>query len=161
MKEQIELELNKIRDRWETDDGILDSEYSRLENMIFAEKGNESFPTIMHLLFILKKKVAMENDWQYEQWWNHVTDFVSEKMNDLFSFIENDISADELSTLSEIWERIAKKTQSKPFIFVLHKAIKKFPEESEKYHLEEFLDDAKWEILDWSEKDDKMLKGFV
>ena len=109
MKEQIELELNKIRDRWETDDGILDSEYSRLENMIFAEKSNESFSTIMHLLFILKKKVAMENDWQYEQWRTHVTDFVYDKMGDLFSFIENEISADEFSTLSEIWDDVAKK----------------------------------------------------
>ena len=113
------------------------------------------------MFFILRLKIGLENNWQYEQWWNHVTDFVSEKMNDLFSFIENEISADEFSTLSEIWDDVAKKTQNKQFIFVLHKAIQKFPEESEKYHLEEFLDDAKWEILEWSEDDDKMLKGFV
>ena len=79
-------------------------------------------------------------------------------MNDLFSFIENDISTDELSTLGEIWDRIAKKTQNKQFIFVVHKAIQKFPEESETYHLEDTLSYAKDEILDWSEDDDIYLK---
>lgn len=55
------------------------------------------------------------------------------------TFIETECSADELSWISEIWDDVASKTQSIKFIRSLESAIKKFPEEDQKYHLRETI----------------------
>ncbi len=141
MKELIEKELAKFNDS-KMYDGLDDSQYSKLEKMIFADKENATVSTTLHLLCALRNKIGLENDWQAEQWWNHVSDFASNHIAETIEFVKNECSADEFSTLSEIFDDIAQKTNSKEFIDALKETAKKFPEECTKYNIQGSIDDA-------------------
>lgn len=116
MKNQIKQELDKTKDCWETQDGISDADYSQLEKKIFDLKAKESFSSIMTLLISLRKKIGLENDWQIEQWWKNVSDFMAEQILETINFIKNNCSADDFILLSEIFEDITQKSKSKDFV---------------------------------------------
>lgn len=141
MKEMIEKELSKFKDS-ENYDGLDDSQYSKLEKMIFDDKENETVSETLHLLCMLRKKIGLENDWQTEQWWNHVSDFASEHISETIEFIKDECTAGEFSTLSEIFDDIAQKTNSRDFINALKETAKKFPEECAKYNIQDSIDAA-------------------
>lgn len=141
MNNLIEKELSKFNDS-KMYDGLDDSQYSKLEKMIFDDKENATVSTTLHFLCALRNKIGLENDWQTEQWWEHVSDFASEHIAETIKFIKEDCSADEFSTLSEIFDDIAQKTNSKDFIDVLKETAKKFPEEFAKYNIQGAIESA-------------------
>lgn len=75
-------------------------------------------------------------------WWDHVSSFASGHISETIDFVKNECSADEFSTLSEIFDDITQKAKSKEFIEVLRETAKKFPEECEKYYIIGVIDDA-------------------
>ena len=83
----------------------------------------------------LNDKIGLENDWQKEQWWEHVSEFASEHIPELIKFIENECLAKEFSTMSQIFEDITEKTKSKEFVNSIEEVAKKFPEECKKYSI--------------------------
>lgn len=141
MKELIEKELAKYKDS-ENYDCLDDLQYSKLEKLIFDDKENETVSTTLHLLCALRNKIGLENDWQIEQWWSHVSDFASEHIAETIEFVKNDCSADEFSTFSEIFDDIAQKTNSRDFINAIKETAKKFPEECAKYNIQSSIDVA-------------------
>ncbi len=135
MKELIEKELAKFRDSNGTYYGLDDSEYTKLEKMIFAAQDEESFATVMHLLCKLRDKIGLENDWQADKWWDNASDFAAKHIDETIEFVKNECSANEFSTLSEIFDDITNKSKSREFIQAIREAAKKFPEECEKYNI--------------------------
>lgn len=143
MLEEIKQELDKIKDCWETQDGISDSDYSKLEKKIFDLKDEESFSTIMTLLISLRKKIGLENDWQTEQWWENVSDFMSEQILETIIFICSDCLADDFILLSEIFEDITQKSKSKDFVRCIEETSKKYSDECEENNVFSVIQDCK------------------
>lgn len=83
----------------------------------------------------LRKKMHPENDWQQDDFWNKFSDFYADNMKVANDWVRNDCSADDFSWLSEVFEDIAEKSQSKDFINCIEETSKKFPEECEKYSI--------------------------
>ena len=143
MLEEIKQELYKIKDCWETQDGISDSDYSKLEKKIFDLKDEESFSTIMTLLISLRKKIGLENDWQTEQWWENVSDFMSEQILETIIFICSDCLADDFILLSEIFEDITQKSKSKDFVRCIEETSKKYSAACEENNVFSVIQDCK------------------
>lgn len=136
MKELIENELSKYKDIVNSYDGIDDSQYSKIEKMIFEESKKDSFDIAFHHFFKLNNKIGLENDWQQEQWWEHVSSFASENISETIRFIKEECSADEFSTIVvSLAEDITEKTNSKNFVNCIEEIAKKFPDECEKYNI--------------------------
>lgn len=98
----------------------------------------------------IKKRILTDDEWDYgvNQCWNEEIEILSRNINDTITFLENDCTADEFSWLSEVFEQIAKKTQSRTFVDCLYKVAKKFPDECRKYHIDEVLEYAEGALND-------------
>ena len=85
--------------------------------------------------------VESQDEWDYgiEKCREEEIAILCEDIESTSVFIETECTADELSWISEIWDDVTAKTQSIRFIRSLEVAIKKYPEEDEKYHLRETL----------------------
>ncbi len=74
--------------------------------------------------------------------WNLLIDAVCKDIDESIEYIKNECTADEFSYLSEVMEEIAEKTQSQEFIDALYETAKKYPEETERYNILPFIQDA-------------------
>lgn len=136
MKELIENELTKYKNIVNSYDGIDDSQYSKIEKMIFEEAEKDSFAIAFHHFLKLNNKIGLENDWQNNQWCEHVYIFAAEHILETIKFIKEECSADEFSTIVvSLAEDITEKTKSKDFVCCIEETAKKFPEECEKYNI--------------------------
>ena len=142
MKELIEKELAKFRDTNGSYDGIDDDSYAKLEKMIFEEYEHEGFIIALHHFLKLNDKIGLEVDWQRDKWWNDVSDFAAKHIDETIEFVKNECSANEFSTLSEIFDDITNKSKSREFIQAIREAAKRFPEECEKYTIMDSIDFA-------------------
>lgn len=77
-----------------------------------------------------------------EKCWKEEIEILSEDIAGTIDFIKNECTADEFSWISEIFEEIATKTQSREFIDSLYMTAKKYPEETEKYNILSFIESA-------------------
>ena len=84
-----------------------------------------------------------------ERIWNELTDFLSENINDTINYLKTDCTGEEFSWISEIFDDIVEKTQSKEFIDCLYEVAKKYPKETEKYNITRLIEYAK----DWLDDD--------
>ena len=99
---------------------------------------------------VLKKRSETDDEWTYgvEQCWQKEIEILSRNMDETISFLENDCTADEFSWLSEVFDDVAKKTQSRLFVDALHLVAQKFPEECKKYYIDRVLQYADGALLD-------------
>lgn len=86
----------------------------------------------------LQKRISTDDEWDYgvNQCWNEEIEILSRNINDTIAFFENECTADEFSWLSEVFEQVAKKTQSHTFVDCLYRIAKKYPNECAKYHVD-------------------------
>ena len=86
---------------------------------------------------ILMKRKATNDEWAsgVQQCWEEEIAVLSRDINDTISFFINDCSADEFSWLSEVFEDVAEKTQSRAFVRCLYHVADKYQSECEKYHI--------------------------
>ena len=143
MLEEIKQELDKLKDCWKTQEGIPDTDYSKLEKKIFDLKEEEPFSSIMSLLISLRKKIGLENNWQSEQWWKNVSDFMYEQILETINFIENNCSVDDFILLSEIFEDITQKSKSKDFVKCIEETSRKYSAECEEYNVFSLIQNCK------------------
>ena len=80
-------------------------------------------------------QVHPNNDYETDRYWKLETDLLSKDIHETIEFLDSDCTADEFSWISEIFESIVEKTQSKEFIECLWRVAEKFPEECETYHV--------------------------
>lgn len=64
--------------------------------------------------------------------WDNLADFLSENINETIPFLENECTPEEIYWTAEVFDMVAKKTQSKEFIAALHRIYDKMPEEVKK-----------------------------
>lgn len=85
----------------------------------------------------IQKRISTDDEWDYgvSQCWNEEIEILSRNIEETIAFLEKDCTADEFSWLSEVFEEVAKKTQSRAFVDCLYRVAKKYPDECEKYHV--------------------------
>lgn len=93
---------------------------------------------------IIKKRKGTNDEWQagVERCWAELTDALTEDIEATRKFLLEDCTADEASWVSEVYDDIVRKTQSREYIDILRKSIERFPEEAEKHRMAENLDRA-------------------
>lgn len=91
---------------------------------------------------IISKRAATNDEWQdgVERCWAGLTDALTGDIDTTRKFLLEDCTADEASWVSEVYDDIVCKTQSREYIDLLRKSIERFPEEDKKHHLSENLD---------------------
>ena len=91
---------------------------------------------------IISKRAATNDEWQdgVERCWAELTDALTENIDTTRKFLLEDCTADEASWISEVYDDIVYKTQSREYIDLLRKSIERFPEEDKKRHLTENLE---------------------
>ena len=98
----------------------------------------------------ITKRAATDDEWDYgvKQCWEEEIEILSRNIDDTIAFLENDCTADEFSWLSEVFDDVAEKTQSRAFVDCLYKVAKKFPDECKKYHIDRVLEFAESALKD-------------
>ena len=98
---------------------------------------------------ILQKRVEKEDEdyIQIQKTWNEMIEVFSSNIEEANKFLMTECTADEFSTLSEVFDEIAEKTKSLEFIETLEALTLKFPEETKKYNILSFIDSAKLVVI--------------
>ena len=99
---------------------------------------------------ILSKRMQVDiNDaYEIEKYWVLEADLLSKNIDETIHFLENECTADEFVFVSEVFEEVAKETQSREFIECLWRVAKKFPNECKKYNIAFFIQDAQEQLKD-------------
>lgn len=79
--------------------------------------------------------------------WDTEINLLCENINDTVDFFENECTGEEFAWLSEVFDGISEKTQSSDFINCLEKLMKKYPDETEQFQINEAVDFAKTYIM--------------
>lgn len=93
---------------------------------------------------IIQKRSEINSEWytEIEKIWDKMIAVFSKNIEKTILFIKTECTGDEFVWLSEIFEEIAERTQSMEFIDCLYETTKKFPNETEKYNIVFFIDEA-------------------
>ena len=91
---------------------------------------------------IIAKRAATDDEWQagVERCWAELTDALTEDLGAARRFLLEDCTADEASWVSEVYDDIVLRTQSREYVDLLRDSIRRFPHLAEKYGLDENLD---------------------
>ena len=98
----------------------------------------------------LSKRIATNDEWAHgvDLCCNGEIDILSRNIEDTIEFLENECTANEFSWLSEVFDDVAEKTQSRAFVDCLYKVAKKFPDECREYHIDKVLEYAEGALDD-------------
>lgn len=79
-------------------------------------------------------KIQKETDWDYEiqKCWNNLISIFSENIAASIRFLETECTPEDIYWISEVFDDIALKTQSKEFIAALHRIRDKMPKDIQK-----------------------------
>jgi len=83
---------------------------------------------------ILEKTDINDYD-SYESLWNEEIELLTKDITASIDFINNECSAEDLSWISEILEKIIEKTHSHEFLEAFKNAVTKYPDVCEKYDI--------------------------
>ena len=87
-------------------------------------------------IIVERKRIADEtqDNWDYgiEQCHEKILATITENLQEGISFLENECSPDDIYWVSEMFDEIAAKTQSKEFIEAIHRIHDKMPEDVKK-----------------------------
>jgi len=87
-------------------------------------------------IIVERKRIADEtmDNWDYgiEQCHEKILAMITGNLQEGLSFLENECSPDDIYWISEMFDEIATKTQSKEFIEAIHRIHDKMPEDIKK-----------------------------
>ena len=85
-----------------------------------------------------------DGEWAYpiQLCWDQLTEIFTKNMDDTIDFLDNVCTADEFGWISDVFDFVAEKSQSKKFIEALYRVAKKYPEEVQDNNLMFFIEDA-------------------
>ena len=92
-----------------------------------------------------REKNDIYNDWALDEIWKKLLDCAckdDETFKGFIEYMENEMTADEYSTLSEISDEIADMRPSMEFIEAYKSLALKYPEETKNYQIDNFIRDA-------------------
>ena len=93
------------------------------------------------------RKDIKEIDYDNNPIIKEMIDVLSNDIKDTINYLKNDCTAEEFIFVSELFDEIVEKTQSKEFIDCLYEVANKYPNETKKYNIINFIDNCK-EYLD-------------
>lgn len=93
-----------------------------------------------------RKKIEDIDDWDNTPVIKEMIKLFTSNMNETIEFIETECTAEQFSWLSEIFDDIARASNSKAFIKALRCTAKKYPQTTKKYNIEYFIDCAEEQI---------------
>lgn len=98
----------------------------------------------------IQKRAATEDEWAYgvDQCCKEEIDILARDIEDTISFLETECTAEEFSWLSEVFDDVAERTQSRAFVECLYRVAKKYPEECKKYYIDRVLRYAEGALKD-------------
>lgn len=88
------------------------------------------------------EKMDINDDYKHETLWEKELNIVTENIDDTIRYLQTECTASEFSWLSEIFIEIVKKCPSKEFVEELYKLAQKYPEETKKYNIMDFIEEA-------------------
>jgi len=97
------------------------------------------------LRVVIKKRTALDPEYDYgiEQCCLKEIEILTRDICDAIAFLENECTGQEFVWISEVFDEVVEKTQSREFIDCLYRMAKKFPGECEKYNILYFIDTSK------------------
>lgn len=104
--------------------------------------GTITYREIFRCFLSIRPKIFDECYWQLDEYDEEFSSVIADNLSEALNFIKNDCTADDFSWLSEIFDDIAEKSKSKEFIEALRETAKKFPEECEKYNIQDNIESA-------------------
>ena len=94
---------------------------------------------------IIKRKTIpsyVDIDYDHNPIIQDMIELLTRNIVETIAFLDEECSSEQFLWMSEIFEEIATKTQSKPFIEALKRTAKKYPEITKEYNIASFIDDA-------------------
>ena len=93
---------------------------------------------------LAKRKVLHpDDDYNTEKCWLKEIDILCNDMNETIDFLRNRCTDEEFSWISEVFDKVAERSQCADFIACLYEVAKKYPEETNESNILEFIDSAK------------------
>ena len=98
----------------------------------------------------IQKRAATDDEWAYgvDQCCKEEMEILARNLEDTISFLETECTAEEFSWLSEVFDDVAERTQSRAFVDCLYRVAKKYPEECQKYYIDRVLGYAEGTLND-------------
>lgn len=94
---------------------------------------------IIKQLIAERKNIHDEDDVRLEKFWEKASTEFAKDINKSIKFMVDDCTGDELTWISEFFEEIVEKTQSKEFIECIRKVCDKYPDIAKKHNIIENL----------------------
>ena len=93
---------------------------------------------------VIAERVGIDDEdtAQVNNCWEEMVQIFSADISNTILFLDNECTEDEFSWLSEVFEQIAERTKSREFIECLRRVAQKYPDETKKYNIDEFIDSA-------------------
>lgn len=91
---------------------------------------------------IIKELELMHPEEDSSKLWKEEVELLTRDMKESIDYLRNECTASEFSWMSEVFSDIMKENPSKEFIEVLYELAKKYPEETEKYNILSFIEEA-------------------
>lgn len=97
---------------------------------------------------IIHERENTDDEWytRVEELQEQLIDVLSEDIAGTNEYLRTECTADEFSWISEVFDEIAEKTQSKEFIAALRFLAQRYPEETKMYNIIPFIDSAELAI---------------
>ena len=94
---------------------------------------------------IIKKRIVLDPEYDYgiEQCCLIEIEILTRDIHDTIAFLEEECTGQEFVWISEVFDEVVEKTQSREFIDCLYRVAEKFPGECEKYNILYFIDTSK------------------
>lgn len=91
---------------------------------------------------------VFEDEWAYpiQLCWAQLTELFTNNMEETIYFLDNLCTADEFGWISDVFDYVAKESQSKEFIDSLYRLAEKYPEETKENNIMFFIEDASSKI---------------
>ena len=104
--------------------------------------------TVQQIKEAFQRRATVNDEWDYgvQQCWSEEIALLTDNVDDTISFLEHYCTGDEFAWMSEIFDEISEKLQSREFIVALKGAAARFPEETEKYNIVPFIESAEAKI---------------
>jgi hypothetical protein len=84
----------------------------------------------------------INDSYKHEELWKKEVEIVTEDINETIKYLKNECTSEEFVWLSEIFREIVEICPSQEFIDELYKLAEKYPEETEKYNVISFINEA-------------------
>lgn len=110
-----------------------------------------SFGDNLRSMIVERSKIFYEDVFETNRCWRKMTDLICSHIDEAVDFLLNDCTGEEYIWLSEIFLEITEGSRSHAFVNAIRSLLDKYPAESRKANVADFVEEAEGvlEYLDW------------